>query len=288
MTQKIKFKHRAEAALIWLLPIALRPLPFALRVRVGGWLVARLLLVFPPLKRRISDNLDLIYPNISKSEKRGFMRRIAKNIGRRFIEIFYNGEFHKRSDEFHIADGALDQIRKAQQNNRPVILVSGHFGQWETPRAVMKSAGMECGAIYKTSSNPIFEQRFYSEILKGGKPLVQAGTKGVRAMVKHLKSGGIFAILLDQADRNGIVLDFFGKPAMTSLSAAELALKFNAVLVPCYGTFRPDGRHIDVVFEPAIPHSDAITMTQALNDSLAARVKANPEQWYWLHRRWKF
>ena len=276
-----------EATLFWLLPVMLRPLPFALRVRVGGRIIGPILLLIPKTRKRLSDNLDLKYPDISPTEKRRFMGRITRNTGRRFIEIFYNGAFHKRLAEMHLEDGALDQIAKARKNGRPVILVSGHFGQWEAPRAILKSAGFEAGAIYKKNNNPIFERHHYAEIAKGGEPLLQTGPAGARAMVKHLKSGGIFAILLDQANLKGALLDFFGLPAYTSLGAAELALKYNALLVPCYGIFRRDGRNIDVIFEPAIPHSDPVSMTQALNDSLAARIKTNPEQWYWLHRRWK-
>ncbi len=287
MADKTTLMHRLEATLIWVLPFALRPFPFAFRVKLGGWIIGPIIRILPPTRKRISNNLDLIYPRISAPEKRKFMGRICKNIGARFIEGFYNAEFHKRDHEMHMQPGALDQIRKAQLNKRPVILVSGHFGQWEAPRAVMKSAGMESGAIYKKSSNPIFERHFYASVSAGGTPLFQTGAAGLRGMVKHLKSGGVFAILLDQVNRRGQILSFFGKPALTALTAAELALKFNALLVPCYGIFRVDGRNIDVVFEPAIPHSDAKTMTQALNDSLAARVKTNPEQWYWLHRRWK-
>jgi len=273
--------------LIWVLPYALRPLPFRMRIKAGGWIIGPILRVLPPTRKRLSDNLDLIYPNISKQEKRKFMGRICKNIGARFIEGFYNAEFHQNPQRLHLKDGALDQIKKAKATGRPVILVSGHFGQWEAPRAVMMTADMESGAIYRKSHNPIFERHFFKSVSAGGKPLFQAGLAGVRGMVKHLKSGGVFAILLDQADLRGAELDFFGKPAFTALTAAELALKFNALLVPCYGIFRPDGYNIDVVFEPAIPHSDVKTMTQTLNNSLSARVKANPDQWYWLHRRWK-
>ncbi len=273
--------------MIWVLPYGLRPLPYELRVKAGGWIIGPILRILPATRKRISDNLDLIYPAISKSEKRKFMRRICKNIGAGFIEVFFNAEFHKNSNRFHLADTALDQISKANRLGRPIILVSGHFGQWEAPRAVMRAAGMESGAIYKKSHNPIFERHFVKSVAAGGEPLFQTGPAGVRGMIKHLKSGGVFAILLDQVDLRGEILAFFGKPALTGLTAAELALKFNALLVPCYGVFRENRVDIDVVFEPAIPHSDAKTMTQALNDSLTARVKANPEQWYWLHRRWK-
>jgi KDO2-lipid IV(A) lauroyltransferase len=83
------------------------------------------------------------------------------------------------------------------------------------------------------------------------------------------------------------VLDFVVKPARTALSAAELALRFNAVLIPFYGIRQPDGLTFETVLEAPITHSDATTMTQAMNDSLSARIRENPGQWLWVHRRWR-
>ena len=94
-------------------------------------------------------------------------------------------------------------------------------------------------------------------------------------------------MLIDQHFGTGAALDFLGQPAMTSLSAAEMALKYNCLLVPVYGIRLADGLHFDLLVEEPIPHSDARTMTQALNDSLAAQVRLHPEQWFWVHRRWK-
>jgi KDO2-lipid IV(A) lauroyltransferase len=82
-------------------------------------------------------------------------------------------------------------------------------------------------------------------------------------------------------------MDFFGKPAATALSAAELSLKYNAPLVPAYGIRQPNGLDFEIIVEAPIPPSDAITMTKALNASLEAIVHKYPEQWLWMHRRWK-
>ena len=81
-------------------------------------------------------------------------------------------------------------------------------------------------------------------------------------------------------------MHFLGHPALTSLAAAQLALKYGLPMVPAYGTRTGDGGSFDVAFEEAIPHTDAHTMTQAFNDSLSARIHADPDQWYWLLRRW--
>ena len=75
--------------------------------------------------------------------------------------------------------------------------------------------------------------------------------------------------------------------ARTALSAAELALKYDALLVPTYAVRRPDGLTFDIIVEPPIPHGSAKAMTQALNDSLETLVRQHMDQWFWVHRRWK-
>ena len=99
-------------------------------------------------------------------------------------------------------------------------------------------------------------------------------------------AGGILAVLIDQRLANGVPLSFMGKKAYTPVSIADLALKLNALVVPAYAVRQPDLSY-EVLIEDPIEHSTAIEMTQALNDSLDRRVQKNPEQWLWIHRRWK-
>ena len=105
-------------------------------------------------------------------------------------------------------------------------------------------------------------------------------------MLRFLKGGGMLAIVLDQYKHGGAALDFLGKPAPTALSPAELALRYEAPLVPIYILRQPDGLSFRIITEAPIPHGDPRVMTQALNDSLAVQVRAHMGQWLWSHRRW--
>jgi KDO2-lipid IV(A) lauroyltransferase len=107
-------------------------------------------------------------------------------------------------------------------------------------------------------------------------------------MVRHLKNGGIVAIMLDQAASDGEFFNFLGVPAKTSTSVAKIALKLNALVIPAYAIRRTTGNSIDVVFEEPIKHTDYKDMTSNLTKSIQARVLSAPAQWYWLHRRWKY
>jgi KDO2-lipid IV(A) lauroyltransferase len=109
---------------------------------------------------------------------------------------------------------------------------------------------------------------------------------GTKALVRHLRGGGIISILLDEKYSEGVRIPFLGHDALTSLSAAQLALKYDLPMIPAYGIRTEDGNAFNVDFEAPIPHTDSITMTHAFNDSLSARIMVDPEQWYWMLRRW--
>ena len=82
-------------------------------------------------------------------------------------------------------------------------------------------------------------------------------------------------------------MPFFGKPAATSLVTAELALRFNAPLLPVYGMRKKDGISFEIVTQEPIPHSDPETMTREITERLEALVRDHMDQWFWIHRRWK-
>ena len=81
-------------------------------------------------------------------------------------------------------------------------------------------------------------------------------------------------------------LPFLGLDALTSISAAQLALKYDLPMIPAYGIRINDENAVQVIFEAPIAHTDSVTMTRVFNDSLSARILANPDQWYWLLKRW--
>jgi KDO2-lipid IV(A) lauroyltransferase len=135
--------------------------------------------------------------------------------------------------------------------------------------------------------NPFFNAHYVKTMEAFGGPVFAQGRKGTAGFVRHLKDGGQLVLLFDQHVQRAPLFDFLGRSATTAMSAAELALRYDALLIPFYGIRQPDGLSFDSVLEAPVPHSDAITMTQALNDSLAARINADPEQWFWVHRRWR-
>ncbi len=283
MERKTKLRHYLEAVLIYALPWALRPLPFRWRVAMGGALLGFAIRMIPSLRKRIEHNLALVMPE--KAQDKTFIKRIARHIGRGFMVLFYTKDYHAGLSGVEMAPDAFAQIKAAQAAGQPVIIVSGHFGEWEAIRVMLARAGLPSASIYREAGNPIFERHFAEAMAVGGAGLFQTGLKGTRKMLKHLRAGGIITILLDQRVDDGVPLDFLGKPALSSPIIPELAVKTGALLVPAYAPLRADGR-VEIIVDPPIPHGDPLDMLQAVNDSLSAQIRAHPEQWYWLHRRW--
>ncbi len=259
---------------------------FELRAGALGFAIGGVMRWFPLARRRFDRELLRVFPDMPRGERRALCRSMGRNMGRTLFEIYHNAEFQTQQDRFTVSGPGLAALEAARAAGKGAIVVSGHFGQWDAVRAVLKARGMETGAVYRPQTNRHYQRRLLAGIEAAGRPILATGRVGTTALVRHLRSGGFIAIMLDEKFADGERLPFLGQPALTSLAAARLALKYGLPMVPAYGTRTGDGAHFDVEFEAPIPHSDPQTMTQAFNDSLAARIREKPDQWYWLLRRW--
>lgn len=259
---------------------------FDARARALGFFVGTAARWFPVARRRIDRDLRRVFPTLSHGERLRLCRRIGQNMGRTLFEIYHCAEFQTLQDRIVSTGEGMKALENARAQGRGAIIVSGHFGQWEAIRAVLKARGMETGAVYRPQTNRHYQRRLLAGIEAGGKPILPTGNVGTKALVRHLRAGGFVAILLDEKSRDGMRIPFLGHDAWTSLAAARLALKYDVPMVPAYGTRIGDGSRFAVEFEAPIVPGDALTMTQAFNDSLSARIIDKPDQWYWMLRRW--
>ena len=275
-----------QYALIWVFLRCGRVLPFPLRVKIGGALLGFTIAHLKTPRARIARNLQRIFPKTSDRERKDIIKAVSKNFGKSFVEILNNDSSIKYPEFRHASGPGLQALREAQAAGRGAILVSGHFGQWDAARLFLKAEGIEVGAVYRPSNNIYFDRLFVPQIENAGRPAFSSGRRGTLEMVRHVRAGGVVAILLDQHYRDGVELEFMGQPAMTSTAAASMALKYDLPMIPVYCTRRGNSLDIDVEFEAPIPHSNPMEMTQLANDSLTSRVQETPGQWYWLHNRW--
>lgn len=276
-------QDRVIRALIW----GLLRLPYPMRVRLCGWVMSHLIAPIAGYRQRVRDNLALVLPDMPQAEVERMTRAVPDNVGRTIIEIYSGPEFTARAAATPPEGAGLAALEAAHAAGRPVILVTGHFGNYDASRAALLARGFRVGALYRNMKNAFFNAHYVAAISRIGTPLFPRGRSGLADMVRHLKSGGMLGLLIDQHMGHGADLTFFGVSAQTALSAAELALKYDALLVPTYAVRLPDGLNFRIIVEAPIAHGTPEAMTQALNDSLEALVRKHPDQWFWIHRRWK-
>jgi KDO2-lipid IV(A) lauroyltransferase len=269
-----------------LISIALR-LPYERRVRAAGWIVSRLVAPVAGWPRRIRTNLLLARPDLGADEIRRLVSAVPDNIGRTMMEIYSGREFVKRVRDLPLTGPGAAALEAAHRDGRPVILSTGHFGNYDVARAALVARGYRVGALYKPMANPLFNAHYLDAISLIGTPLFPRGQKGMGQMLKFLKSGGMLGLLMDQRMSHGEELTFFGETALTATSAADLALKYEADLLPVYAIRQPDGLSFEIRVEAPIAHGDPMAMTQKINDSLEELSRAHMEQWFWIHRRWR-
>ncbi|MFT6676798.1 MAG: KDO2-lipid IV(A) lauroyltransferase [Sulfitobacter sp.] len=278
--------YTTNAMIVAVIRLALA-LPYDMRVRFVGWLVQRCIGPVAGYRNRALDNLAMILPELSQQKRREIADACLNNVGRSFIENYSERDFPVRMAGIPPEGPGVIPLQEAAAANRPVILVTGHFGNYEATRAALVARGYDIGGLYRDMKNPYFNAHYVKTMEAFGGPVFAQGRKGTAGFVRHLKDGGQLVLLFDQHVINAPILDFMGEPARTALSAAELALRYDALLIPFYGIRQADGLSFQTLLEAPVPHSDAHSMTQALNDSLAAQVRARPEQWFWVHRRWR-
>ena len=289
--KKVRFSRRAghyltNAFIVGLIRLAL-VLPYKARIAFVGWVVQHVIGPVAGYRARALDNLAMIWPQMPQERRAEIASKCLNNVGRSFIENYSARDFPKRMAKNTPTGAGVAALEKAAEQGKPVILVTGHYGNYEAMRACLVARGYDIGGLYRNMKNPYFNAHYVQTMEAFGGPVFPQGRRGTAGFVRHLKEGGQLVLLFDQHVFGAPALDFLGQPANTALSAAELALRYDALLIPFYGIRQADGVSFDMVPEAPVPHSDAATMTQALNDSLTARVKADPEQWFWVHRRWR-
>ena len=275
------FQTGLVIGLLWVL----HRLDYPTRLRFGGWFFSRVVVRVTQYQSRILQNLALIFPNLTSTEAKKLSQRISQNIGITFTELFSPKDFVQKNTNYTLTGKGFEALKTAQTNGRPAIVVSGHFGNYDVVRTNLIREGLNVGGLYRRMENPYFHDLYIKSISAIGDGLFERGLPGLKGMLKFLRGGGVLAVLIDQRISGGETLNFMGHPAYTSLSIAELALKLEAVVVPAYAVRKPDLSYDIVIEDPIVP-STARQMTQDLNDSLSKQVRAHPEQWFWIHRRW--
>jgi KDO2-lipid IV(A) lauroyltransferase len=278
----------------WLADRALRGLigtltriPYESRVPMMGSALRRAIGPLTGYRRRAESNLALIYPDMSSGERRRIAEGVCDNFGRTLIENYSHVEFGAHLSRVQPTGAGLDALDEAARAKRPVIFVTGHFGNHEAPRHVLTAMGYTIGGLYRKMANPYFNAHYAQTMTSWGGPVFEQGRRGTMGFARHLAGGGMGTLLFDVNNDGGVPIPFLGRPAMTATSAADIALRMDALVLPYFGTRQPDGISFDVEVEAPIAPDTPLAMMAAMTARLEQRIADKPEQWFWVHRRWK-
>ncbi len=266
---------------------SLRILPYELRTAASGRITSGLVAPLAGYRRRALENLAFAMPELSAEERERICKGCLDNFGRLFAETSSPDEFVARAACWKPEGEGVEAVQAAAREGRPVVLVGGHFGNYEAARAVLIRRGLTVGGLYRPMNNRFFNRRYVRRMERIGEPVYPKSVSGTKQLMQYLESGGIAVILNDQHAGEGMAVPFLGRPARTSLSPAKLALKYGAPLIPFFAVRRGGGLDFEIHFESPIPTADPETMTLAFSERLERRVRKRPEQWFWIHRRWK-
>ena len=264
----------------------LQKLPYDQRVPRLGEITKRYIGPWSGYTKRTIANLTRVYPDMDTAARQQLADAVLENFGRTFMEFQSSGEFTRNAATHPPTGDGLTHLEQAAADKRPVIFAGAHFGNPEAPRHALTMQGYKIGSLYRPMSNAYFNSLYVGALEQLGAPCFQQGRQGTMGFVKHLRRGGMAALYFDVAAGQTLI-PFLGHPAKTALSLAEIATRIDALVIPYFGIRQPDGLTFRIEVESPIDHGDHFEMLLALNKRLEAQIARNPDQWFWVHRRWK-
>ncbi len=275
--------------LAWLMPSPLA----VLKGRTWGWCLS----VLRFRRRRLLENLATAFPEQSDAEREQLLRRIYRHFGLLLIEMLRLPCMTKRQLSDTVRIGGLDHVQAALSQGRGCLLLGGHLGNWEVCMGAMSSRGYKMAAVVKEiKSGP---GNYAAERLRTshGVKLIPR-RNAIRQIVGALKEGTLVAFVLDQnmTSDEGIFVDFFGRSACTMAGLAVMAERYDVPVLPVCSFRDDDLRHHRLEFLPPLEwerpegcsRDETIRHnTQRYTSVLEQLIRRHPEQWIWMHRRWR-
>lgn len=265
--------------------------PYRAAVAAGGALGRIAYYLLPRDRGRALANLSAVYPELSTPAVRDLGRRVFIHLGKALLEEMSVTPGRLRS---LVSLRGVDNLRTAIAQGRGVVFVTGHIGNWEL-------LGAAVSALHSVSvvAAPIKPKALNDMIVGlraslGVRTILRGQPGAAKELIRVFRENRILGILIDQdTDVEGAFVDFMGRPAWTPTAAAQMAIKFGAPVVFGYLLRKPDGSHEGFIDGP-LPlvrtgndRADIAENTAVLTKMIEDAVRRTPEQWVWMHRRWR-
>ena len=291
MSRRLRFA--AESAILKLARLAARAAPRGW-LHAAGRALGRLAYRLARPRRRITlDNLAKVWPERSPTERQRIARGCFEILGRNAFDLLAFQRYGPDSIGGSVRLEGWEHLQRAHARGRGVLVISGHYGHWELTALMQGYLGIPMRLLYRPLDNVALDRQLLQMRQLSGNGVLSK-RDGVRGMLQALRAGEVVAFVLDQdAGSDGVMLPFFGHAASTTTTPARLALRLGAAVVPTFCVAEPGGRY-RIVYEPELTlepgpdrEEDILEMTRRLNRVLERWIEQHPEQWFWMHRRWK-
>jgi Kdo2-lipid IVA lauroyltransferase/acyltransferase len=259
-------------------------------------IIARVLYaMLPRLQRTAEFNLRLAFPEWDEARRRSVVRGMLRNLGWLAAEFAHFPRYTRENIEDIVILDGHEHFLEGQRWGKGVLYLTGHIGAWELSSFAHALYGFPLHYMARPLDNARVDalvNRY--RCLSGNQPIFK--NESARALLKILKESGTVGILADQntMPEEGVFVDFFGKSACTTAGIARVALHTDAAVVPGYAVWDTNSRKYRLRFEPAVElertgesERDILVNTQKFARVIEEIIRKYPEQWVWVHARWK-
>ena len=287
--------HLLEFLPVWLLLRVMQVLPRAAARRLGIAIGLGFFHYYPRLRRVGVRNLEMAFPSLSESERLRILRGVFISLGRLLAEFPKFPSYSLENvSQVAIYDG-LENFEAAERRGKGVLLLSAHLGGWEIGSFVHSLYGHKLQVVVRDLDNPYVDRLAKQyRTLHGNSSIGKA--EFARRLLSALRRGETVGILMDtnMSPPQGVFVEYFGRAACTASGVARAALRTGAAVVPAFTIWDEALRKYRIRFEPALepvstgdPDQDAVANTALYTKAIEDCVRRYPDQWLWVHRRWK-
>ena len=288
-------RHRLEYAPVWLLVRILGVLPRPVSRAMGIALGQTVRVLHPRLSRVAMRNLQLAFPEMAEAERRPIVRGVFISLGRLLAEVCRFPRYTSENvSQVAVYDG-LENFLEAERRGKGVLFLTAHLGGWEVGSFAHSLYGHKLHIVVRPLDNPYLDAlvRRY-RTLHGNTTFDKQDF--ARGLLGAMKAGETVGILMDtnMTPPQGVFVDFFGHPACTASGVARVALRTDAAVVPAFTIWDAEMGKYRIRFDPALElartgddAADVVANTALFTKAIEGYVRRYPEQWLWVHRRWK-
>lgn len=260
---------------------------------VANWLghtYARLLdLALPRLRRVAMRNLEMVYPQKTAAERKRIADGVYRSIGRILVAFARFPSIDEDSVRDWIRYEGYEYFEEARQRGKGVLFATAHLGNWELSAFSHSLMARPMHVVVRPLDNPKIDAMVEARRALSGN-FVITKRDFVRPMMRALRDNEAVGVLVDQNSslENGVFVDFFGVPACVATGFAKLASRSGAAVIPGFALWNERDQRYVLKFYPIVEMTgDEVEDTRAIQKSLEAAITAYPDQWLWIHRRWK-